>query len=65
MVFHFMTKRNANGRRRYLAFNDELKIMTTKCPYVTPWSDAIEIKLCDLNRLAFELKENGYEVVEK
>lgn len=64
MIFHFMTKRNINGSRHYLEFDDTAKTLSTKCPFVTPWSDAIEIKLCDLNRLAFELREEGYKTVD-
>lgn len=64
MTFHFMTKRNANGSRHYLEFDDTAKTLSTKCPFITPWSDAIEIKLCDLNRLAFEAKESGYKYVD-
>jgi hypothetical protein len=59
-----MTKRNINGSRHYLEFDDNAKTLSTKCPFITPWSDAIEIKLCDLNRLAFELHNQGYKTVD-
>ena len=64
MIFHFMTKRNANGHRHYLAFDDTTRALSTECPHMLPWSDAIEIKLCDLNRLAFELRKEGYKAID-
>ena len=45
MILRFMTKRNANGWRRYLAIDTEKKVFTTLSPSMILVGEEITLKV--------------------
>ena len=57
MVLEFMTKRNLNGHRQYLAINTETRVYSMECPFMV--MDGIEVKSRDYKSLVNDLDKNG------
>ena len=58
MKLAFMTKRDANGHRKYLEFDTNERVYARMCRYAVP--DGIEVKAADLKRLLNEVKSEGF-----
>lgn len=59
MILEFMTKRNLNGHRQYLAVNTDDKTYSTDCPRMI--TDGIEIKSRDYKSLVNELHKSEFK----
>ena len=58
MILRFMTKRNVNGNRRYLAIDTEKKVFTTLCFRMIP--DGVEISATALKNIRKACENAGY-----
>ena len=62
MILRFMTKRNTNGNRRYLAIDTEKKVFTTLCWHMIP--DGEEISATALRKIREACENAGYTETE-
>lgn len=62
MILRFMTKRNTNGNRRYLAIDTEKKVFTTLCWRMIP--DGEEISATAYKNIRAACEHAGYKETE-
>lgn len=62
MIFRFMTKRNGNGWRRYLAIDTEKKTFCRECPRMI--MDGVEVKKKDLEEIQAIAENAGFVRVD-
>lgn len=58
MILRFMTARNANGWRRYLAIDTEKRVYCTDCPRMI--MDGVEVKKKALEEIRATAENAGY-----
>ena len=62
MILRFMTKRNTNGNRLYLAIDTEKKVFTTLCWHMIP--DGEEITTKAIRNIRNACEKAGYTETE-
>lgn len=61
MILKFMTKRNGNGWRRWLAIDTDKRVYTTLCPHFIP--DGIEVSTTAIREIKNQCTAEGYTEV--
>lgn len=62
MILRFMTKRDRNGNRRYLAIDTEKKVFTTLCWRMIP--DGEEVTTKAIRNIRSACENAGYKETE-
>lgn len=64
MILKFVTKRNVNGNRKYLAFDTEIKQFARESSHWFCREDFVEVGSNDLRKLTEMCREGGYTEVD-